>query len=41
MSAVTQDNRLVINLSAILDDVTAIMLKLNGVIILFIIYGLK
>lgn len=41
MSAVTQDNRLVINLSAILDDVTAIILKLNGVIILFMISGLK
>ena len=41
VSGVTQDNRLVINLSAILDDVTAIILKLNGVIILFMISGLK
>jgi len=41
VSAVTQDNRLVINLSVILDDVTAIILKLNGVIILFMISGLK
>lgn len=41
VSEVTQDNRLVINLSAILDDVTAIILKLNGVIILFMISGLK
>ena len=41
VSEVTQENRLVINLSAILDDVTAIILKLNGVIILFMISGLN
>ena len=41
VNAVIEYNRQVINFSEILADVTDIMLKLNGVIILFIISGLK